>query len=451
MSSIAHPECVSIASTSICAPWTTDLYINTTALASTYNVAAIYVSDWEAYVARYSPAKDLGCSTGDTIVKTQFLTTYLCMRDVLVLSAGCNDVMGANTPSPALCSETCSYIGKGFESYLGDTTKCPSIPANSPFSEATSQARSNALEVAGKCHTVVSAWQEEVAKNGQNCLGSVIIDHRSCGLGANSTAKTLAFCKSTDYTPPCCESLTPSGFTRPSPSSVPTSSATPNSSDIDNNNNNHNSSSNNGPSAGAIAGIVIGSLLFLALLIAAAIYFARRNFKKSGIYSSSFTSSNAFAADPRSESSLFARKSALGGSGGGSGGGDYMPLSEFGTYKPVVRSSTNGSSFLPRIPQMAPLPFPLNTPPQQQQQQQQQQPQPQQQPQQQQDGASPKGFGVYKVILEYESQLPDELTLKPGDVVVVTEIHDDGWASGMKKGGDGPSVGVFPLPCIGLQ
>jgi len=48
------------------------------------------------------------------------------------------------------------------------------------------------------------------------------------------------------------------------------------------------------------------------------------------------------------------------------------------------------------------------------------------------------------VIAPYAAQLEDELELKVGDIVIVDESFDDGWAVGKNLRGD---EGCFPLAC----
>ena len=49
-----------------------------------------------------------------------------------------------------------------------------------------------------------------------------------------------------------------------------------------------------------------------------------------------------------------------------------------------------------------------------------------------------------KVIHPYEASMDDELTLRPGDIVTVTDLFDDGWGHGII----GRNRGAFPLPCV---
>ncbi|KAJ3015443.1 UNVERIFIED_CONTAM: hypothetical protein HDU68_012735 [Siphonaria sp. JEL0065] len=401
MSIPSHSECISITTTSLCAPWTTGLYINTTALAAQYNVGALYLSDWEAYLGRYSPAKDLGCQTqtlqsdwNQPATKTQFLTTYLCMRDVLVLSAGCNDAMGAKTPSPALCSDTCSFIGQGFKDYLSNAQQCPSVDKNSAFASA----RSSALAVASDCQTVVKAWQKDVGSNDNNCLASAVLDYSSCGLGGNSIAAE-AFCKSNGYTPKCCSSFIPPGFTLSSTTAaaIPTKTVEPDQ-----------NASSSGLSAGAIAGIVIACIAGLAVIIVGAILFAKRTFNNKSHGANKVSSST---------TAIGARKSTV------------QSLRSYIPYAPLGKESDSYS--LPRIPATSPFPSQLRL-----------------------DvdiEAKTSPLGEQTVQVDHIAQRPDELSLRIGELVVVTNVHDDGWCSGTRTKRDGSAeAGVFPLLCIGF-
>ncbi|KAJ3077315.1 hypothetical protein HDU98_004277 [Podochytrium sp. JEL0797] len=53
-----------------------------------------------------------------------------------------------------------------------------------------------------------------------------------------------------------------------------------------------------------------------------------------------------------------------------------------------------------------------------------------------------------EVVEEYMAQQPDELTLKFGEVIVVLESYDDGWASAKKESTG--AIGAVPLSCLAL-
>ncbi|KAI9350914.1 hypothetical protein BDR26DRAFT_851751 [Obelidium mucronatum] len=199
-----YTECLPISSSSTCAPWNTGLFINITALATPYTLLSPLstVQDWEQALQQ-QPLDDLGCTATTSLKPFKFMTTYLCMRDVLVLSAGCNDVMGAHTPSRALCAESCSTISNSFQQLFNDPEQC---------TETTDirigNKRSEVLEGAD-CRMVVDAWQNGL--NGsleEECIEAVDADTKQCGFGEDSVA-AIKYCTQYGYNPTCCNSLKP--------------------------------------------------------------------------------------------------------------------------------------------------------------------------------------------------------------------------------------------------
>ncbi|KAI8831073.1 hypothetical protein BJ741DRAFT_618061 [Chytriomyces cf. hyalinus JEL632] len=59
-------------------------------------------------------------------------------------------------------------------------------------------------------------------------------------------------------------------------------------------------------------------------------------------------------------------------------------------------------------------------------------------------GVEDAGLFKVKVLFQYEKDMEDELSLRPGDIVTVTNLFDDGWASGVIGG----QSGAFPLACV---
>ncbi|KAI8618283.1 hypothetical protein BC830DRAFT_1109683 [Chytriomyces sp. MP71] len=55
-----------------------------------------------------------------------------------------------------------------------------------------------------------------------------------------------------------------------------------------------------------------------------------------------------------------------------------------------------------------------------------------------------EGMFKVKVLFQYEKDMGDELSLKPGEIVTVTNLFDDGWANGFI----GSRRGAFPLACV---
>ncbi|KAJ3018736.1 UNVERIFIED_CONTAM: hypothetical protein HDU68_011002 [Siphonaria sp. JEL0065] len=59
-------------------------------------------------------------------------------------------------------------------------------------------------------------------------------------------------------------------------------------------------------------------------------------------------------------------------------------------------------------------------------------------------GTDDGGMFKVKVLFPYEKDMDDELALKPGEIVTVTNLFDDGWAHGIC----GNNRGAFPLACV---
>ncbi|KAJ3112844.1 hypothetical protein HK100_002176 [Physocladia obscura] len=94
-----HPECVAVSAVKTCAPWTTGLFINATAVAAAHHLAAPATAvSWDAALQTNvsSAADSLNCNTADP-PPVQFWTTYVCLRDLFVLSADCNDFLNAES------------------------------------------------------------------------------------------------------------------------------------------------------------------------------------------------------------------------------------------------------------------------------------------------------------------------------------------------------------------
>ncbi|KAJ3263952.1 hypothetical protein HDU77_009601 [Chytriomyces hyalinus] len=59
-------------------------------------------------------------------------------------------------------------------------------------------------------------------------------------------------------------------------------------------------------------------------------------------------------------------------------------------------------------------------------------------------GAEDGGMFKVKVLFQYEKDMDDELSLRPGEIVTVMNLFDDGWANGVIAG----RSGAFPLACV---
>ncbi|KAJ3112842.1 hypothetical protein HK100_002174 [Physocladia obscura] len=144
-----HPECISVSQTSACAPLTTGLTINTTALEQIYG-PGITAASWNRDVlAETDGGKGelnlftsiLSCTSGttaasatDVSAQVRYLRTILCIRDLFVLSSGCNsgssvattatETLGIqitsanNSIPPAICKKTCYSFNETFSNAL---------------------------------------------------------------------------------------------------------------------------------------------------------------------------------------------------------------------------------------------------------------------------------------------------------------------------------------------
>ncbi|KAJ3095532.1 hypothetical protein HK100_005791, partial [Physocladia obscura] len=143
-----HPECIPVSQTSACAPLTTGLTINTTALKQFYG-PDITAASWNHDVLAETDGGQgelnlftsiLSCNptaaaANNISAQIRYLRTIVCVRDLLVLSSGCNsgtsvattatDPFGIQlTPasnsilSPAVCEKTCYEFNDTFSSAL---------------------------------------------------------------------------------------------------------------------------------------------------------------------------------------------------------------------------------------------------------------------------------------------------------------------------------------------
>ncbi|KAI9350899.1 hypothetical protein BDR26DRAFT_513989 [Obelidium mucronatum] len=181
--SSSHAECVSIASTAACAPWTGNLYINTTTLAAKYNLPGLTAASWEAALTAYNPSADLGC-VADQAATVSHLTTYLCLRDVFYYSADCNVANNSPTPAAVLCASTCQTLGTSFDALLASAA-CPAVaPASAAFG-----ARAAALGAAANCAATVAAWQKDAAAGAAaECVAAVAADFSVLASGSANKA-----------------------------------------------------------------------------------------------------------------------------------------------------------------------------------------------------------------------------------------------------------------------
>ncbi|KAJ3198712.1 hypothetical protein HDU82_001088, partial [Entophlyctis luteolus] len=92
---------------------------------------SIQVDDWNSAVANATSGDtsslsffgaSLGCSK---LYSLQYLLTYFCLRDIFIVSAGCNKANGAVVPSIPVCSSTCTEFENSVRQNLIDVSTCP--------------------------------------------------------------------------------------------------------------------------------------------------------------------------------------------------------------------------------------------------------------------------------------------------------------------------------------
>ncbi|KAI9203083.1 uncharacterized protein BJ171DRAFT_583564 [Polychytrium aggregatum] len=124
------PQCLSLNTSSICAPLTTgNFFINTTELSLNYNVSITSVAQWESLIVNSTTASSDGSSlfqllwtqftgcTAPEAASLPYLRTIACLGDVYGASNGCNQQAIAANPTP-LCPGVCRSYGAAIASYL---------------------------------------------------------------------------------------------------------------------------------------------------------------------------------------------------------------------------------------------------------------------------------------------------------------------------------------------
>ncbi|KAJ3000377.1 hypothetical protein HDV02_005737 [Globomyces sp. JEL0801] len=179
-------ECLSIDSTSVCAPWSRGLFINSDVLAKRYSkkTEGFTAQLWEKSIL--ANQRDVwhnffGCSNfADQ--KVQYQLSYDCLNDIFVHSSNCNTQFRNQIP-------TCSSITKLFDTtvnaMMNNETVC--FNENQEFNT-----RRNQLKNIGRVF-------DERSK-----LGYFRQDQCIQGFGGNSQIAT-AFCKQKND--PCCQSF----------------------------------------------------------------------------------------------------------------------------------------------------------------------------------------------------------------------------------------------------
>ncbi|KAJ3290891.1 hypothetical protein HDU76_007348 [Blyttiomyces sp. JEL0837] len=491
-SSNVPSDCISINQNQACAPWNTGLYINKTALSTVYgltNTNAIQTSqDWESLVIAMSSGGAaqkkawndyLSCSgyNGEVI---QYHRTYVCMTDVFYFSAGCNAAMDAPVPENVLCVDTCKNYGSAVKNLVMDSKACPVNVAQKSNGvnaagggdasqwKLVEQRRVSTLQVDSVCQNIVGNWKDAVGNNGAGqCNVAVNDDLNSCGFAGDVKAAN-AYCDATKNTPSdCCNAFRSamqqnyvfqnvssfslknsgasssyssssssnvnkqqSGFGNQRPAVVAArpyvdsilsvfnikqlrttynqdsqkgaaaiannvpiqnfiskfltaSNDGPSVASTDNNNGNNNSSSSGSGNMAVVIGVSVSvGLLAIGGVAAAVIYSGRRKRNRSRV--------------------SIRRPNAPYGSTTSSSANEMSSSGAFGS--PDSKKLLTGTG----------LPAPANP-------------------------------ERYRVTFGYTPSLPDELELKPGQIVEVSETFDDGW--GKARNLDTGLTGTFPMAC----
>ncbi|KAJ3008333.1 UNVERIFIED_CONTAM: hypothetical protein HDU68_003148, partial [Siphonaria sp. JEL0065] len=356
-------------------------------------------TSWAKAISEYNPASDLGC-TNNTTERIRFLTTYMCTQDVFVHSEGCNEVMKAKVPSPTLCEGTCTEFGESLEEYLGNTVNCPI--SNDVEVKNT---RTRALEAPSKCHDLVKEWHAVLPFSSKNtqCIDSVTIEYDTCGFGGDIEAAGR-YCKDLKYSPHCCKTVFPTNSTTHS-TAIGKSNMPPTQTSIAINNN----GTKKGLGIGGISGIVAGCI-FTVLASAALFVYVKRK----ALFPANHPTRNLL------ETGRLKQKAA--------NGPTVKPRAPLSQLR--VQSELNPKS--PRAPleksyyrlpsdyevgQISDKPAEATAP------------------------------ETRIVVEEYTATLPDELSLRLGESVVLLAKHDDGWARGRLTRNN--QEGALPLVCVG--
>ncbi|KAJ3112840.1 hypothetical protein HK100_002172 [Physocladia obscura] len=188
-SSASNTECKAIANTTACAPYTTGLYINTTAVAALYGLdagSATPAADWDAVLRAATGGgrngselfgATLGCPGLSAL---PYLLSFLCLRDIFVASADCNDLRSAPLPSPPIASAVCESFQSQAEVLIADPENCPNTD-NLVFL-STRNAIVNGSD-ADSCSNLTTAWADALKSENITAkpVNGVELDLNTCG------------------------------------------------------------------------------------------------------------------------------------------------------------------------------------------------------------------------------------------------------------------------------
>ncbi|KAJ3231200.1 hypothetical protein HDU81_003934 [Chytriomyces hyalinus] len=407
-------KCVSIATTSVCAPWSSYALVDMAAVSEHYGASLATSSDWASAVSSSgSPdyfAKILNCPGLDAV---HFMRSYICIRDIYALSSEC----GNKPPSPPPCSDTCDEFSQSIALALKDASTCPTLagPKAAPGWEA---ARTAALASGDACRKLTASWGGDVSDD--SCSESVTEDYNACGFAGNNLA-SQEFCGNFPQgsKPTCCShvkaptsALRKSGHFNSYIESVAKGSniraaSQPN-------------EQNQGPpppppselSGGAIAAIVIVCLLAICAVAAVFVVSKRHTLFDIDHPINRVLGSSGRRTSIKRGASMYKR--------------DRGELSQ---YRHHLHSSNSAeySSVKSESNESLLSPSNLSTVP---------------------GTTFSLGGAEKRVVLEYTANLPDELSLRVGETVSIVEMFDDGWIRGVLVRTN--KKGLFPSQCVGI-
>lgn len=134
----------------------------------------------------------LYCAPGlqSILDNAQYLLTYQCGRDILVHSKSCNNAGGAGAASISkVCSKTCTSLYNSIANYIkANPSSCTSDVSNTLLSDLR---QSCAAQIG--------------ARDQSNCVAAVSMESNTCGFPSDSAA--INYCSSSNSTDPCCSSV----------------------------------------------------------------------------------------------------------------------------------------------------------------------------------------------------------------------------------------------------
>ena len=207
-------SCLSIKSTSVCSPWSgKDLYIDSSKLQKVYGIKedGFDAEAWEQILQKSTGGGEVQAAMWDKWVSCpgykgaalQYLRSYVCLTDIFLYSAKCNEDVTNLTP---VCPEVCENYGGAISKMIADENVCPVEFDGMPLSSMKL--------IMKRRHHVKNAIQscKQISKLGffnskEQCVTGVKLDSESCGFAGLPTI-AQKYCKAQpDAT--CCTSLAP--------------------------------------------------------------------------------------------------------------------------------------------------------------------------------------------------------------------------------------------------